>query len=100
MQPRLTSLISLLAFTFLATPFAHALVIPQQLDISGPVGSTAFGKTVKVLPNGNIVVTGGMSVGAFPKEVAERLLREIREAINACSKRIANALNKLSLGAK
>ena len=57
MQPRSTALMYLFACSTLASSLAHAIVGPQQLDISGPAGSTAFGKTVTVLPNGNIVVT-------------------------------------------
>ncbi len=38
--------------------FAMALPLSAaQIDIAGPTGSVAFGSTVNVLPNGNIVVT-------------------------------------------
>ena len=40
----------------LLTPFATQ-VHAAQVDIHGPTGSAAFGTTVTVLPNGNIVVT-------------------------------------------
>lgn len=57
MRSRLTSAITLFAFFTLTSSLGHAVVDPQQLDITGPAGSTAFGRTVTVLPNGNIVVT-------------------------------------------
>lgn len=39
----------------------HAL----QIDIAGPAGSAAFGKSVTVLPNGNIVVTDPSALGTL-----------------------------------
>jgi len=48
-------------------------VYASQIDIAGPPGSGAFGMSVAVLPNGNIVVTDpaftmgeAPSVGAMP----------------------------------
>lgn len=35
----------------------------MQIDIAGPAGSAAFGKSVTVLPNGNIVVTDPSALG-------------------------------------
>lgn len=36
-----------------------------QIDIAGPAGSVAFGTTVKVLPNGNVVVTDPLAGGGL-----------------------------------
>ncbi|HWS26885.1 MAG TPA: hypothetical protein VN259_09995, partial [Xanthomonadales bacterium] len=40
-------------------------VCALQLDIAGPAGSVAFGKSVKVLPNGNIVVLDPDALGTM-----------------------------------
>ncbi len=41
----------------LAAGTAQPVVAATQIDIAGPAGSGAFGTSVTVLPNGNIVVT-------------------------------------------
>ncbi len=41
----------------LAAGSAQPVVAATQIDIAGPAGSGAFGTSVTVLPNGNIVVT-------------------------------------------
>src|ERR1700712_4752842 len=50
---RLCLIFLFLLAALLQTAFAHS----AQIDILGPTGSVAFGTLVKVLPNGNIVVT-------------------------------------------
>jgi len=47
---------SLLALAVFCVPAPALTVHAAQLDIAGPAGSNAFGKSVTVLPNGNIVV--------------------------------------------
>jgi hypothetical protein len=46
----------------------------SQIDIHGPVGSNRFGKTVNVLPNGNIVVTDPLYSGTATASGAVYLL--------------------------
>lgn len=52
-------------FTFITGLFFAAAASAQNIDITGPAGSGEFGKEVKALPNGNIVVIDpGYNAGA------------------------------------
>lgn len=51
--------------TFIALAGAAFVADAAQLDIAGPAGSVAFGTTVTVLENGNIVVTDPLASGGM-----------------------------------
>jgi hypothetical protein len=48
---------SRLRWCLIILPFLVTTSTAQHIDIQGPAGSVEFGKSVNVLPNGNIVVT-------------------------------------------
>ncbi len=69
----LSSLLAILAFAVawqVSQPFWRASAATQN-DLAGPTGSGAFGETVTVLPNGNLVVTDSLYDLTLPVPVAD-----------------------------
>ncbi len=64
------TILTLVAAWHFSQPLWHASAATQN-DITGPSGSGAFGETVTVLPNGNLVVTDSLYDLTLPVPVAD-----------------------------